>query len=57
MFLAVWFAFQLWQSGFSATHPEQAGGVAFAAHVGGFVFGVLAIRVFQVRPPLPPRRW
>jgi membrane associated rhomboid family serine protease len=29
--------------------------VAFMAHVGGFVFGVLAIRVFQVRAPLKPR--
>ena len=48
--------FQLWQAGFSVTHPEQGGGVAFAAHVGGFVFGVLAIQVFQVRPPLRPRR-
>jgi membrane associated rhomboid family serine protease len=57
VFLAVWFGFQLWQSGFSATHPEQAGGVAFAAHVGGFVFGVATVRLFQVRPPLAPRRW
>jgi membrane associated rhomboid family serine protease len=55
-FLLVWFGFQLWESSFSLTHPDQAGGVAFAAHVGGFVFGVLTIKVFQVRPPLPPRR-
>jgi membrane associated rhomboid family serine protease len=55
-FLIVWFAFQLWQSGFSATHPDQAGGVAFAAHVGGFVFGVATVRLFQVRPPLAARR-
>ena len=48
--------FGLWESSFSLTHPDQAGGVAFAAHVGGFVFGVLTIKVFQVRPPLPPRR-
>jgi len=54
-FLIVWFLLQLWQSGFSVTHPQQSGGVAFAAHVGGFVFGLVAIRAFQVRPPLGPR--
>jgi membrane associated rhomboid family serine protease len=55
-FLIVWFVFQLWQSNFSITHPDQGGGVAFAAHVGGFAFGFLAIKLFQVRPPLAPRR-
>jgi membrane associated rhomboid family serine protease len=48
--------FQLWQSNFSITHADQGGGVAFAAHVGGFVFGALAIKAFQVRAPLAPRR-
>ena len=56
LFLGFWFAFQLWQGGFSITHPSGGGGVAFAAHVGGFLFGALAIKLFQVRPPLPPRR-
>jgi membrane associated rhomboid family serine protease len=55
VFLGFWFLFQLWQSGFSITHPDQGGGVAFAAHVGGFVAGALAIRLFQVRKPLNPR--
>jgi membrane associated rhomboid family serine protease len=55
VYLGFWFAFQLWQGGLSATHPEQGGGVAFAAHVGGFVFGVLTVRLFQVRAPLRPR--
>ena len=54
-FLVVWFLFQLWQSNFSVTHPDQGGGVAFAAHVGGFLFGALAIKPLQVRPPLGPR--
>ncbi|MFL5964077.1 MAG: rhomboid family intramembrane serine protease [Gaiellaceae bacterium] len=54
-FLIVWFVFQLWQSNFSITHADQGGGVAFAAHVGGFAFGVLAVKAFQVRPPLAPR--
>jgi membrane associated rhomboid family serine protease len=54
-FLGLWFLFQLWQGGFSLTQPQAGGGVAFAAHVGGFLFGVLAIKLFQVRPPLSPR--
>jgi membrane associated rhomboid family serine protease len=54
-FLVVWFGFQLWQADFSLTHTQAGGGVAFAAHVGGFVFGILAVRAFQVRPPLPAR--
>lgn len=55
-FIGIWFVFQLWESGFSATHPQQGGGVAFAAHVGGFLFGAITVRAFQVRPPLRPRR-
>jgi membrane associated rhomboid family serine protease len=55
VFLGLWFLFQLWQSGFSLTRPDAGGGVAFAAHVGGFLFGALAVRAFQVRAPLRPR--
>jgi membrane associated rhomboid family serine protease len=54
-FLVAWFVFQLWQGDFSLTHPEQGGGVAFAAHVGGFIFGAVTVRAFQVRPPLRAR--
>jgi membrane associated rhomboid family serine protease len=54
-FLGFWFLFQLWQSSFSLTQAGSGGGVAFAAHVGGFLFGVLAVRLFQVRAPLRPR--
>jgi membrane associated rhomboid family serine protease len=53
--LVVWFLLQLWSADFSLTHPESGGGTAFAAHVGGFVFGLLAVRLFQVRPPLRER--
>ena len=55
-FIGIWFVLQLWEGGFSLTHPDSGGGVAFAAHVGGFVFGALAIRLLQVRAPLRPRR-
>ena len=53
--LGVWFLLQLLQANFSITHPEAGGGVAFAAHVGGFLFGVLAVKAFQVRAPLRAR--
>jgi membrane associated rhomboid family serine protease len=56
LFLGIWFLLQLWQGGFSLTHPEAGGGVAFAAHVGGFLFGMLAVRAFQVQAPLPRGR-
>jgi membrane associated rhomboid family serine protease len=35
--------------------PSGSGGVAFAAHVGGFVAGILAVRVF-LRERRRPRR-
>jgi membrane associated rhomboid family serine protease len=53
-FLGVWFLFQLIEGSFSITAPEAGGGVAFFAHVGGFAFGLLAVKVFARRPPLRP---
>jgi membrane associated rhomboid family serine protease len=54
LFLGFWFLFQLWEGGFSLTQPQAGGGVAFFAHVGGFVFGVATVRLFATRPPLQP---
>jgi membrane associated rhomboid family serine protease len=53
-FLGFWFVFQLWEGGMSVTSPNAGGGVAFFAHVGGFVFGLLTVRAFAVRRPLRP---
>jgi hypothetical protein len=53
-FLGFWFLFQLWEGGYSITNPQAGGGVAFFAHVGGFVFGFLLVRVFATRRPLRP---
>jgi membrane associated rhomboid family serine protease len=50
-FLGFWFVFQLWLGSFSVLQPEQGGGVAFFAHVGGFVFGMLAVNALASRPP------
>jgi membrane associated rhomboid family serine protease len=53
-FLGIWFVFQLYSGGASLQSPEEGGGVAFFAHVGGFVFGFLVIKLVQIRPPLRP---
>ena len=54
LFLGFWFGFQLVEGGFSIVQPQGAGGVAFFAHIGGFAFGLLTVRLFMVRPPLQP---
>jgi membrane associated rhomboid family serine protease len=53
-FLLFWFGFQLLDGSASVAHPEQGGGVAFFAHIGGFVFGALTVKLFQKRRPLAP---
>lgn len=51
LLVGIWFAIQL-LSGLAAVAQVQMGGVAYMAHVGGFVFGLLANRFFEVsRPP------
>ena len=52
--LGIWFLFQLWSGSGAVAHPEQGGGVAFFAHVGGFVFGLALVRLVAVRRPLEP---
>ena len=54
-FLGFWFLFQLWQGGFAIVQPEAGGGVAFFAHIGGFLFGVLTVRLVAIRRPLMPK--
>jgi membrane associated rhomboid family serine protease len=53
-FLGFWFLFQLWLGNLSLLQPEAGGGVAFFAHIGGFVFGVATVRLFARIPPLQP---
>jgi membrane associated rhomboid family serine protease len=53
-FLGIWFLFQLIEGGFSLTHPQAGGGVAFFAHIGGFVFGMAGVYAFRKRKPLRP---
>ena len=53
-FLGIWIALQIWQGGVGLTHPDQTGGVAVFAHIGGFAFGVLTVFLFAKRRPLSP---
>jgi len=48
LLIGVWFLMQLLNLG--AVAPQQAsGGVAYAAHVGGFIFGAVTARLFESR--------
>jgi membrane associated rhomboid family serine protease len=53
-FLGIWIVLQLWQGGFGLTHPDQTGGVAVFAHIGGFLFGILTVNLVAKRRPLRP---
>jgi membrane associated rhomboid family serine protease len=45
-FLVIWFAQQALFGYFDLTQPAGGGGVAYFAHIGGFVFGLIAIKLF-----------
>jgi rhomboid family protein len=51
VFLGLWFLYQLIEAIANTAHAN-GGGVAFFAHVGGFIFGLLVANVFVKR-----RRW
>lgn len=52
--VGLWFVFQV-LNGLGTLGGEEAGGVAYAAHIGGFIFGLLLIKRFAKRIS-PPRR-
>jgi membrane associated rhomboid family serine protease len=47
LLIGVWFLIQFFSLG--AVTQQPTGGVAYAAHVGGFIFGVVAARLFEGR--------
>src|SRR6266496_6746974 len=50
VFLGYWFLIQFVATSMAAgAGPHQTGGVAFAAHVGGFVAGLILVKVFPRR--------
>jgi len=53
LFLGAWFVLQL----LGAFLGDGGGGVAFMAHVGGFVAGLLLVLAWRPRPPARSRGW
>jgi membrane associated rhomboid family serine protease len=52
--LAIWFLEQLWFGAAGLASPLGGQGVAYFAHVGGFLFGLATIRLFTAgRAPVP----
>ena len=47
LFLGYWFLIQIFSAGLT---PSGVGGVAWWAHVGGFVSGVVLVKIFDVLP-------
>ena len=55
--LALWFASRSCSAPAAGPPAGDGGGVAYFAHIGGFVFGMAAIRLFaQRRAAVPPPR-
>lgn len=54
--LGLWIAFQLFQGYLT---PAGGGGVAYMAHIGGFVAGLLLVKVFAIgtKPATTPRAY
>jgi membrane associated rhomboid family serine protease len=56
IFLGVWFLYQLIEADFGLFNAHaNGGGVAFFAHVGGFIFGLLAARLLARAGQAEPR--
>jgi membrane associated rhomboid family serine protease len=54
-FLGVWIGLQAWSGSLSLLAPHAAGGTAFFAHIGGFVFGLATVYLVAQRRPVRPR--
>ena len=59
IFLGLWFLYQLIEASFVLfSASANGGGVAFFAHVGGFIFGLLAARLLaRAGQAVPRERW
>jgi rhomboid family protein len=56
IFLGAWFLYQLIEANFGLLNARaNGGGVAFFAHVGGFIFGLLAARLLARAGQAAPR--
>jgi membrane associated rhomboid family serine protease len=53
--IGLWFVFQLISGLGMLGSGSKAGGVAYGAHIGGFIAGLLLIKVFEIGRPPPDR--
>jgi membrane associated rhomboid family serine protease len=54
--VGLWFVFQLISAfGVIGQGPQSGGGVAFMAHIGGFIAGAALVKLFAVGAPRPAR--
>jgi hypothetical protein len=53
LFLGIYFVMQAFVGGLSFVGAQESGGVAYFAHIGGIVFGLLTVRAFAPGRPRP----
>jgi rhomboid family protein len=51
VFLGIYFVMQAFVGGLSFVGAQESGGVAYFAHIGGIVFGLLTVRAFAAGRP------
>jgi membrane associated rhomboid family serine protease len=63
-FAAIWFGMQLLQGAWESLTPDMGGGIAWWAHIGGFLAGIVFLPLFlpfapsrRVRGPWQPGPW
>jgi membrane associated rhomboid family serine protease len=63
-FAAIWFGMQLLQGAWETLTPGMGGGIAWWAHIGGFIAGIILLPLFlpfaparRVRGPWQPGPW
>ena len=59
VYAVVWFGIQLLQGAWEALSPSMGGGIAWWAHIGGFVAGLVLLPFFLLFAPTqtPKREW
>jgi membrane associated rhomboid family serine protease len=53
--VGLWFAFQVF-NGLGTLGGEESAGVAYSAHIGGFVFGLILVKLFARKQVVKPAR-
>ncbi len=56
VYAVVWFGIQVLQGAWETLSPSMGGGIAWWAHIGGFVAGLVLLPIFLLFAPPPPRR-